>query len=375
MIKIIAGTDKKLRQDFIAAAHHANQYNSAYIPRLNMEMRAHVSNKNPYFKHAIHQFFVAYDNKKPVGRISAHIDSLAQQPNKPVTGHFGFLDAIDSHVATALLIEAERWLASHGAGEIMGPFSFSINDESGLLIDGFDSPPYILMNHAPSWLGNALTEAGFSKAKDLIAYTMNIDGDFPASAKKMAEQASLKQNIRIRSLDPTNISQDLIDILEIFNEAWHENWGFIPMTTDEIAYMAKNIKPILIAKLGQIVEIDGKPAAMILALPNIMEAIRDLHGKLMPLGWIKLLWRLKLRAISSARVLLMGIRPQFKQGFMGAILSAYLVNALKENCKTYGIKNVEMSWILEDNTAMTRIIEAVGGTAYKRYRIYSKSLI
>lgn len=375
MISIVAGTKKSLREDFIVAAHHANEQDKAYIPRLNWEMREHLSPKNPFFQHATHQLFVAYLNKKPVGRISAQIDTLAQRVDKPVTGHFGFLDAINHEVATALLKEAERWMILRGASEVMGPFSFSINEESGMLIEGFDTAPYIMMNHAPEWLGNAVEQAGYTKAKDLLAFAMNIANPFPKSAQKLANEAEQLAGFHIRPLNLSSLENDVRIVVKIFNEAWKDNWGFIPMTEAEISAMAKNIKPILIPQLGQIIEINGKPAAMILALPNIMEAIADLKGRLFPFAWAKLLYRLKWQGLHSARVLLMGISPQYREGVKGAVLSASLIDRLRKECQARHIKEIEMSWILEDNKAMIRIIEAVGGLAYKRYRIYSKSLI
>lgn len=375
MIDIISGADKKLQRDFIRAALNAHRDNAHYIARLDVEMREVLSPDNPFFSHCIYRLFVAYDKHVPVGRISAQINNLAQKSADHLIGHFGFFDARDAAVASQLLAAAESWLISQGVTHISGPYSFSINDESGILVDGFDHDPYILMNYSPAWLAGIIEQSGYHKAKDLIAFHLDMSCAFPLAAQRLSAQTAKMDSIRIRGLNFRRLETDMRMILKIFNEAWGNNWGFIPMTLDEIRIMTQRIKPILIAQLGQIIEIRGEPVAMILALPNMMEIIKDLHGKLLPWGWAKLLYRLKWRKPRTARVLLMGISPQYREGVMGAAISSYLISTLREECLRRGIEEVEMSWILEDNKAMIRIIEAVGGRAYKRYRIYEKEML
>jgi hypothetical protein len=285
-----------------------------------------------------------------------------------------WIDAARPELVAPLLAAAEDWLRTQGAARVVGPFSFSINQESGLLIEGFDTPPYLLMNHAPSWLGAAVEAAGYGKAKDLIAFHMDTQTPFPKAAQRLAEQADTIAGLRLRPLDKAHFFEELTGILTIYNEAWRDNWGFVAITSEEMRYTAKNMKLLVLPELAQIAVINGAPAAMIMALPNMMEAIADLGGKLLPFGWLKLLTRLKLRGLSSARVLLMGIRPEFREGVMSAALSASLIHRLREACILRGIRHVEMSWILEDNLPMIRLIEAVGGSAYKRYRLYAKEL-
>lgn len=374
MITILPVTDARSRRDFIhvpVRIYHDHPY---FVARLALEMHSHLSAKNPFFLHAHHQLFVAYENANLVGRISAQIDTLAQREGAPVVGHFGFLDAAHAGVVPLLFSAAEAWLKERGATSVGGPYSFSVNDECGLLVEGFTRAPYVLMNYAPAWLGAAVEAAGYKKTKDLIAFHMDTRTPFPRAATRLAEQAAALKGLTVRPLIMRRLHAELKGMLRIFNEAWRKNWGFIPMTAEETTFMAKNLKPILVPQLGQIAEINGEPAAMILALPNIMESIHDLKGRLWPWGWAKLLVRLKLRGPRSVRVLLMGIRPEFRAGVMGAVLSASLISHVRDACLARNIRWVEMSWILEDNTAMIRLIEAVGGAPYKRYRLYAKEI-
>lgn len=375
MIEVRPVESRRARRDFVAVPAIIYRDEKNYIPRLALEMRNHISKKNPYFAHAHHQLFVAYDEGRPVGRISAQIDTRAQREGEGMLGHFGFLDAQRPEIVAPLLQAAQDWLKAQGATRVMGPFSFSVNDESGLLIEGFDSPPYVLMNHAPQWLGGAVEAAGYAKAKDLIAFHMDTATPFPPAATRLATQAHTLNGFSIRPIAMPRLRAELYTMLGIFNEAWRNNWGFIEMTPAETDYMAHNMKPLLIPKLGQIASMHGQPAGMILALPNLMELIRDLRGRLFPFGWAKLITRLKLTGPRSVRVLLMGIRSEYREGITGAALSARLIYDLRKECLKRNVRWVEMSWILEDNTPMIRLIEAVGGFAYKRYRIYAKELV
>lgn len=372
MIDVVAVSNRRTRRDFVEVPARIYTNDPYFVARLTLEMMDHTSAKNPYFVHAKHQLFVAYENGKPVGRISAQIDELAQREGDGIVGHFGFLDAMSPDIVPHLFASAEAWLVARGATRIAGPYSFSTNDESGLLVEGFESAPYLLMNHAPAWMGDAVEAQGYARAKDLLAFHMDTATPFPAAAKRLAEQAPMIDGFAVRSLAPSRLHEELGSMLTIYNEAWQDNWGFIAMTPAETHYMAHNLKPLLVADLARIASIHGEPAAMIMALPNLMEIIHDLKGRLLPFGWLKLLYRLKIRGPRSVRVMLMGIRPEFRQGVMGAALSARLIHDIREACLKRKIRWVEMSWILDDNTPMIRLIEAVGGQRYKRYRLYEK---
>jgi len=345
-----------------------------FIAPLSFERRARLSAKKPYFEHAGARYFLACDAAgKPVGRISAQIDEHAQKPGQPKTGHFGFVDSANEDVLKHLLDAAENWLRGQGARRVQGAYSLSINDEAGLLIEGHDSPPRMMMNYAPPWLGPAIERTGYRKAKDLLAFHMRADQNLPAAAGKMAEKAAAHPGVRERPLQ--DMETDLGVILDIFNEAWADNWGFVPFTAAEIKHTARSMKPLVIPDLVRIAEIDGRAAAMIVALPDLNEALKGLGGELLPLGWARLIWRLKVRGVQGARVLLMGVRKDYQSTYLGSGLAVLLIARLHEALNAQGFKEVELSWILEDNMPVIRMIEMTGGKAYKQYRIYEKDLI
>jgi hypothetical protein len=346
-----------------------------FIARLDLEMTDHLGPKNPYFQHAEAQYFLARDAQgKPTGRISAQIDTLAQKKNTPRLGHFGLIEADTPATLQSLLHTAEDWLKAKDAHAVHGPYSLSINDETGLLVDGFDSAPRMMMNYAPPWYGPEIERAGYTKAKDTIAYTMQVRETLPGVAKHMAKLAAEDTKISERALDMKNFTADLNMILAVFNNAWADNWGFIPMTPEEITYTAKSMRPVIIPELARIAFVDGKPAAMIVGLPDINEAVADLNGRLLPIGWAKLLWRLKIKGLKGGRVLLMGVRKEFQNGAMGGALASLLIERLQSAAANAGFETLELSWILEDNLAMNRMLLAFGAKPYKTYRVYQKDL-
>lgn len=375
MITISAVSGKKSLKDFVRVPNILYKSDPLYRPQLMMERLEHLSPKNPYFKHAKHQLFIAHKDGELVGRISAQIDELAQKNDEPLLGNFGFVDAADEEILHALLKKAEGWLHEQGAKKITGPYSLSINDEAGLLVEGFDTAPRMMMNYAPEWLGGALEEYGFEPVKDLLAFRMETDIDIPPAAQRIVSKILAHDDVNFRMLDKANLSQDLSVILEIFNEAWTKNWGFIPMTADELTHTANSMKPIIKPELVQIAEVEGKPAAMIVALPDLNEALDGLDGKLLPFGWAKLIWRLKVKGVSTERILLMGVRPKYQSGFLGAALAVTVMTKLHDAMRKAGYKEAELSWILEDNAPMIRLVESAGAKVYKRYRIYDKDLV
>lgn len=375
MIAISAVSDKKSLKNFVRVPNILYKSDPHHRPQLMVERLEHLSPKNPYFKHAKHQLFLAHKDGVLAGRISAQIDELAQKKDTPPVGHFGFVDAADKEVLRALLEKAESWLREQGVEKIIGPYSFSINDEAGLLVEGFDSPPRMMMNYAPEWLGAALEKAGYIPVKDLLAFRMHMNIDIPPTAQRIVSKVLTHDDVNFRMLDKENLSQDLAVILEIFNEAWTKNWGFIPMTADELTHTANSMKPIIKPELVQIGEVEGKPAAMIVALPDLNESLDGLNGKLLPFGWLKLLWRLKVKGVTGARILLMGVRPQYQSGFLGAALAVTVMTKLHDAMRKGGYKEAELSWILEDNAPMIRLVKSAGAKIYKRYRVYEKDLV
>ncbi len=344
-----------------------------WIAPLGLEQRQRYGRKNPFFQHAKWCGWVAYRNRRAVGRITAQIDQLHLERYRDNTGHFGSLEAEDDPEVFAALFEAaQQWLRSAGMRRVTGPFNLSVNEECGLLVEGFDTPPCIMMGHARPFYGQQIEALGFNKAKDLLAYHMAPDFEAPRVMRSLAERAAGR--VLVRPLRRKALGEELELLRDIFNDAWSENWGFVPFTEAEFNEVGKAMTLLLDDDFVQIAEVDGEAAAMIIALPNVNEAIRDLHGRLLPFGWAKLLWRLKVRYPRSGRVPLMGVRKQYQHSRLGPTLAFMLIDALRWPVIRRGIREVEMSWILEDNSGMRNIIESVGGIAYKRYRLYEKPL-
>ena len=372
-------SDPDMVKDFVRAGSHVAMHTPQWIPRLEMEMRDHLSSKNPYFKTAKCTLIVAYDVRhtpNPIGRISVQTPHNASQTfASPSIAHFGFPAATDRETFHRLLAAAEDIARQAGCRYIAGPYSLSMNDEVGLLVEGYDSSPRLLMNYAPPWMKTTLEDHHYQGIKDLLAYEIGASQDLPPAAVKMTDSASTSARISCRSIDLRNLHRDLGIVRNIFNRAWAKNWGFIPMSNADIHYMAQSMKMILDPDLAHIAFVDDKPAAMIVALPDINEAIRDFDGKLLPLNWIKLIWRLKIKGISSARVVLMGVEPDFQSGVFGSALSLMLISKIHHAIRDKKMETVELSWILEDNTAIKRMIESVGGKESKRYRLFEKDLV
>ncbi len=366
-------TEAQLKQ-FINLPWKLYQSDPNWVPPLRLELKERLSpKKNPFFKHARWQAWIAWRDEHPVGRISAQIDELFQQHHPEPVGYFGMPEAEDDpEILAALLSTAEDWLRQQGIGIVRGPFNLSINEECGLLIEGFDTPPSIMMGHARSYYGQHIETAGYSKVQDLLAYTIAPDFEAPRIMTKLAEQAA--KGVTIRPLRRKAMAEELEILRDLFNDAWSQNWGFVPFTKAEFKAVGKMLTMLVDDDFIQIAEIDQRPVAMITAFPNINEVIKDLNGRLLPFGWLKLLWRLKVRYPKSARVALMGVRQEFQHTKLGPALAFLVVDAVRKGLIRRGIREVEMSWILEQNKGMRNIIETVGGKVYKRYRIYEKRL-
>jgi hypothetical protein len=277
-------------------------------------------------------------------------------------------------VFARLLETAEAWLRQRGIRHVQGPFSFSINEESGLLIDGFGSSPSIMMGHARPYYGAHVEALGYRKAKDLVAYYYDATLKPIPSVMAMVAKAKTSGTLVFRPLSKKNLKRDLAIIIDIFNDAWSDNWGFVPMTDAEIEALGKNLKMLITEEFVSIAEFRGEPAAMAVSLPNINDWIKDLDGRLMPFGWAKLAWRLLARPPHSIRIPLMGVRKSYRATALRAALAIGVVESLRSYHLSRGTLHGELSWILEDNLAMRHMIVAMGGTPHKTYRIYEKGL-
>ena len=373
MLQVNPVNDRHDLRQFIRLPWSIYSNDPVWVPPLLLERKEHLSPRNPYFDHAQYQSWIAYRDGNAVGRISAQIDQLHLDRHQENEGFFGMIEAEDNaETFNALLNTAETWLRNHGMRRILGPYNLSVNQESGLLVDGFDTPACVMMGHAPPYYRTRIEENGYQKAKDLLAYI--IDADFDQSAAMQTIIKRAKKRVKVRSLRKSHYNEDMKIIEDIFNDAWSENWGFIPYTEAEFKQLAKDFKLILDLELIKIAEVDGAPAAFMVTVPNINEAIRDLNGRLLPFGWIKLLWRLKVRYPQTARIPFMGVRKRYHGSLLGAALAFMVIIDGQPHGIKRGLKKVELSWILEDNKGTRDIIESIGAVVYKRYRIYSKDL-
>ena len=373
-VRISAVADRAALGHFIRVPFRVFASDPAWIPPLVLERRMHLSPKaNPYFRHARWQAFIAWRGSTPVGRISAQVDTLHLERYADATGFFGMLDAEDREDTFAALFgAAEQWLRDQGMRRVRGPFSLSINEETGLLIEGFDTPPVFMMGHARPHYAARVEALGYRKAVDTFAY--RIAADFAPSPVMARLVAAAGKRISVRPLDRKRFDAEIALLRDIFNDAWAENWGFVPFTREEFRELGNNLRFLVDPGLIRIAEVDGEPAAFIVVIPNINEAIRGMGGRLAPLGWARLLWRLKVRHPTTARVPLMGVRRKYQRTRLGPALAFLVIAAAQPRTLALGVKEVELSWILEDNAGMRSIIESIGGHAYKRYRIYERPL-
>jgi GNAT superfamily N-acetyltransferase len=347
-----------------------------YIAPLDMERGEALSPKtNPFFDHAEVQLFLARRGGSVVGRISAQIDKLHLQKHADRTGHFGFLDAEnDPAVFAALIKTAEDWLRAKGMARAVGPLSFSTNEEIGVMVEGFQSLPMLLMPFQLPYNAPLIEAQGYTKTKDVVAYHLRKDDYKPLASQRMLERAAAEGGVRVRNIDMKRFAAEIATVIDIFNDAWSENWGMVPFTEKEMAAAAKGLKLLIDPKMVVIAEQNGEAAGMMVCLPNLLEAIRDLDGKLFPFGIVKLFYRLKTNKVRSGRIPLMGIRRKHHGTVLGATLLPMMFEKLRTRFLERDLEQLEMSWILEDNTAMRRVLEGIGGKVHKTYRIYEKAL-
>ncbi len=361
-------------RDFLNVVDYVYRDDDKFVRPLDFDLKQRLSKSNPFFEHAEGTTFTAYKNGWCVGRCTAQIDREHLARYQDDAGFFGFLDTVDDpEVAKALLDAAAKWLARRGMKKMRGPLSLNINEEMGCLIDGFDTPPMILMPHHRPYQGGLIEQAGLAKIKDVFAWRYVV-GEVPKRAEKAMRDVEALPEVKLRHVDKSHVERDVRVIMDVFNDAWSENWGFVPLTENELRKMASELKPILIPELTYIAEIDGEPAAVSLALPNVNEMIGDLHGKLLPLGLPKLLYRLKVKGPKTARLVILGIRKKYRGVKKYGGLSACLYAKMSHSSEKLGIQWGELSWTLEDNAPVNLGIRFMGGQVYKKYRVYEREL-
>lgn len=367
--------DKKTLRDFLEVTKRIYAGDPRWVRPLDMDIEERLDpKKNPFFEHAEGASWVAYRDGKPVGRVTAQIDREHLAAHKDDAGFFGFLDTTDdAEVCRALLDRAAAWNKARGMKRMRGPFSLNINEEMGILVEGFDTPPMVMMPHHLPYQGRLVEEAGFSKLKDVYAWAYEIGG-VPKRAQKAHDEIAALPEIKARPVDTSKMLEDVRVIMGIFNDAWSENWGFVPLTEGELVKTAKDLKMILMPELTRIVSIDGEAAAVCVAVPDLNEMIADIDGKLLPFGLFKLLYRLKVKGPKSARLMILGIRKKWRHVRKYAGLSAYLYVEANHAARALGMKRAELSWTLEDNAPINAGIRLMGGRIYKKYRVYEREL-
>ncbi len=367
---------KKDKKAFVDFAWEVYKNDPAWIPPLKDEVHGLITpGKNPWFEHARAEFWLAERSGKVVGRISAQIDDLVQEHMGEGTGQWGFLDALDADAAHALIATAEGWLRDQKMTHALGPISLSIWDEPGLEIEGFDEPPTAMMGHHRPEYQHWIESAGYQKAKDLLTYEVNIAEWHDERILRLIEAGERNPRIRIRPVDKSKFDQEARLILNLLNDAWSNNWGYVPLTESEIAYAGKKLKPIIFNELVRVAELDKEPVAFMLTIPDINELTKDLNGELFPFNFIKLLWRLRNPRTRRARVPLMGVARKLHHTRLATQLAFMLIEFTRRDAvKRFGMRLGEFGWILEDNKGMVSIAELPGARVNHRYRIFEKTL-
>lgn len=371
-LEVVRVTTRRDREAFIRLPDRLHAGDRTWVPPLLIQRREDLDPaRNPFFAHAEVALFLARRDGRIVGRVSAQVDRLAVERHGPV-GHFGLLAAEDDEAVAALMAAAERFLSWRGMRVARGPFNLSVNQECGLLVSGRHTPPSVMTPHDLPHLAPALEAAGYAKAKDLLAYSVPVDAPPPPFVRHLLDGVAASCLV-VRRLNFDDYDGEIARALTIFNDSWAGNWGFVPFTEDEMQAVAEAMRPLIAPELTWFAELDGQPVGMLITLPDLNRAIHDLGGRLLPLGWIKAAWRLKVRGVDAARVPLMGVRARACGGLAAAVPFA-LVEAMRPGLRRGRYRRVEMSWILEDNRPMRRMAEALGGSVSKTWRIYERTL-
>ncbi|MEM1052021.1 MAG: N-acetyltransferase [Pseudomonadota bacterium] len=351
------------------------------VPQLRSEQLELVDpGKNPFFGHARAQLFIAMQNGKPVGRISAQVDELAlampaAQGFGPGTGMFGYFDAEDKTVARALITGAEEWLRNQGMTRVLGPISMAMWEEPGLLVKGQDHSPMVMMGHHPAHYAGWIAGEGYSLAKTLLTYDLDISKQFPPLVQRITKSGDRNERINVRKVDKARWDEDAAVVLSILNDAWSDNWGFTPFTPDEVRYAGKKLRTIIKEDLNMIAEVDGRPVAFMLVFPDVNHALKKTNGKLFPFGWFHMLRWLHNPREGGMRVPLMGVLKELQNSRIASQIAFMMISKIRENAAAkYQSKRGEIGWILEDNQGMVAIADAIESKVNREYAIYEKLL-
>ena len=374
-------TGKAELKTFVDIAYRLNADTPHWVPPLRSDVFELLNrDKNPFYEHATVQLMIAWRGNEPVGRISAHFDHLAlEQPVDqgmgPGTGNWGMMEAADEAVMHALIAAAEGWLRDQNMTRVIAPMSLSVWDEPGLLTKGHDHAPMIMMGHHKADYEGWIERAGYSEVKKLLTYDVPIEDGFPRLINRIVASGERNERIEIRPVDMSNFDEEATLILSILNEAWSKNWGFVPITDREVQYIKGKLKAVIYPPINLIAYYDGEPAAFMLCLPDVNEAIIDMKGSLLPFGWVKLLWNLKRKNWGGGRVPLMGVLPEHQNSRLASQLAFMMIETIRSwGVETMGAKRAEVGWILDDNQGMIAIADAIEGTINREYSVYEKTL-
>ena len=364
------------RKAFVDLAWEVYKDDPAWVPPLKDEVHGLITpGKNPWFEHARAQLWLAERSGKVVGRISAQVDDLVQEHMGQGTGQWGMFEVLDGEAAAALIGKAEEWLRAQGMTSALGPISLSIWDEPGLEIEGFAEAPTAMMGHHRPEYQEWIEAARYTKAKDLLTYELDITHWEDPKIDRLIAMGERNTHIRIRMVDKSKFNEEARTILNLLNDAWSTNWGYVPLTEAEIAYAGKKLKPIIFNELVRVAEVDGEPVAFMLTIPDINELTADLNGELFPFNFIKLLWRLRKPRTRRLRVPLMGVAKKLHHSRLASQLAFMMIEYIRRaGNRHYGITRAEIGWILDDNTPMISIADAIESKINRRYRIYEKPL-
>ncbi|MGR6329955.1 N-acetyltransferase [Sphingomonas sp. XXL09] len=372
---------KKDRKAFVDLPFRLYRDDPHWVPPLKGEALGLITpEKNGWYSHAKAQLFLAEEGGRVVGRISAHIDTLAltmpaEQGFGPGVGQWGLMDAEREDIFVALLAQAEGWLREQGMNRALGPISQSIWEEPGLLVQGFDHSPTIMMGHARPEYQGWVERAGYGVVKTLYTYELDITQEFPPIVKRIIKSGENNPRITVREVDKSKFDQEAAIILGILNDAWSDNWGFVPLTPPEIKDVGVKLKPIVFNDLIRIAELDGKPVAFMITLPDLNEPLKPLGGSLLPFGWAKLLLWLRKPKVRTMRVPLMGVVKELQSSRMASQLAFMMIEYIRRaSVERYGASRGEIGWILEDNQGMRSIAETIQSRVNKTYVIYEKAL-
>ena len=375
-IEIYPVENESDKNKFIEFAYnfYANIKDKNWVEPLRFDVKNNLNEKkNPFYTHSKIKLWIAKKNGECVGRIAAIINDNHNKFYNDKVGFFGFFECInDKNVSRMLFDKASEFIKENGMDTLRGPVSPSTNDECGLLIDGFDKPPVMLMTYNPKYYIDLIEDYGFVKAKDLYAFWISKDvikdEKMMSKLDRISEMIMKKENLTIRNVNMKDFKNEVQKVREVYNNAWQENWGFVPMTVEEFNYIAANLKLAVDSDYVEFAEINGETVGFSLALPDVNQAIKGLNGKLLPFGIFKFLANKK--KIDQLRVIIMGVKKEFHKKGIDAIFYRNIIKAANRK----GIRGAEISWILEDNFAMKQTTEKLGGTIYKTYRIYDKKM-